>query len=277
MADLLSTIRQNSQALAGQQQGVTDQSSQLSGLLRAKSGKDASATGGDVAASNLGEQQAVAQTNNTMRNQVAPAAQTQQAGLDQASQGQQQQLGQAKAQIAQTNKFNTAQSQIQTNSILQNFEQQKGQLSLDQDKAAANQVATNLRMQNNKYMDQLQLEGQKNRLDDSNQFRTHLQQSVLGDNQTLLQSKLGDQSILDASNRDFQRAMGTMDVGFAYEVFNNAAAGAKQAAVYGGAGALATAGIAGAGAMQESNAKSDYKDYSKSGGTDSYSTWSAKQ
>lgn len=251
MANLLDTIRQNSQAIAGQPAANTDQTQQVGNLLRAKSGT--AATGGDFAGSNLGEQQAVSQTQNTLQNVIQPQNQVTQAGLAQQSAAQTQQANIQKGQIAQANRANTIQTQLQTNSILQQYEQGKGQLNLDENTAAANQVATNLRLQNQKYVDQLNNAAAKDRIDSGNNFKIALEQSILGDNTQLLQTKLGNQSILDANNTDFQRAMADMDAGFAEQLLSNQLAGARQAAIYGGAGAVVTGGIAGAGAASRSN------------------------
>lgn len=246
MANLLDTIRQNSQTIAGQPAANTDQTQQVGTLLRAKSGT--TSTGGDFSGSNLGEQQAVSQTNNTLQNVIQPQNQIAQANLAQQSSAQNQQAGIQQGQIAQTNKANTIQTQLQTNSILQQFEQGKGQLKLDENTAAANQIATNLRLQNQQYVDQLNNAAAKDRIDSGNNFKVALEQSIMGDNTQLLKQKLGNQSILDVNNTDFNRALADMDAGFAEQLLSNQLAGQKQAAIYGGVGAIVTGGLAGAGA-----------------------------
>lgn len=236
-ASLLDAIQSNSQP---QQVGMTDQTGKLASLLRAKSGK--AVGGGDTAQSSLGEQQANTQTNQQL-GQVSGQAASQNAGIQAQNTAQQSGLQNQKAEIVQTNKFNTQQTQIQTNQLLQQYEQNKGQLSEDQQKAQADQIGFNLRMQNQQYVDNLQRAGDMSRLGDQLQFQTQMAQQTFGDNENLLKQQLGNRSVLDASNQDFERAMGQMTTDQAYDAFHNAMSNEKQRAVYTGIGSVASAGI----------------------------------
>lgn len=272
-SNLLDTIRQNT--LTQVSPGVGDDTQNLSRLLRAKSGK--SVSGGDIAASNLGEQQAVSQTQGTLSGQIAPAAAAQTAAIDTQAQGQQQQLDTQKANVAQSNRFNTIQKQLQTSQILSDFERSKGQLDLDKNRAAANQVTQNLRLSNSQYIDQLQREGARARLDNDIEFRKQLAETTFGNNIDLLQQRLGNKSILSANSREFSKLLSNIDAETASSLFASEMAGAKTNALYGGVGALSTAGVGAYGTYKSNQNKSAYSDYAKSGGTDSYSTWEAKQ
>lgn len=247
MANLLDTIRQNNPAL--QQQGQTDQSANLQTLLRAKSGKAIS--GPEVAASNLQEQQTVDQTNNQLQNQIAPAAAIQNQQQQQQAVTQAQQVNQQGQEIAQQRKFDTLQTRLKTDQILSDLERNKGQINMQRDRAAVEQLGTNLRLQDQNYTQQLQREGNLARLGDQNSFQQSLQRNILGDNQQLLEKQLGNSSVLDANDRQFKQAMANMDINTAWDMFHNDMVAQKQRALYTGLGSLATAGIGAYGAMNK--------------------------
>lgn len=245
--NLLDAIRGNS---LPQQQGVTDETSKLQRLLRAKSGRDIS--GPDVGSSNLGEQQAVAQTNQTLTNQVAPQIDLQRTAQEQQAQTQESEFNTQKQSIDQARSFNTLESKMKTNSLLSDLERGKGQMDLAREKAATNQLAVNLRFQNTKYVDDLQREGAKNRLNNQLDFEQALTNSILGDNQQLLEKQLGGKSILSADNRDFNGAMARMGLDDAYAMFRSDVKSGKQRALYTGLGNVVTAGVGAAGKMSGS-------------------------
>ncbi len=237
MANLLDTIQANGQP---QQQGEEDNTNKLASLLRAKSGR--AAEGGAVGQSNLGEQQANVNTNAQL-GQVAGQAAVQNVGQQAQQTAQTSDLQNQKVNVAQTNKFNTVQNKLQTNQILQQYEQNKGTLSLAQDKAKADQLGFNLRMQNQQYVDNLTRVGNTARLNSDLGFKQEMAKQTFGDNESLLQTQLGDKSLLDASQQDFEKAMGAMTQDQAYEAFHNAMANEKDRAIYTGIAGVTTAGI----------------------------------
>lgn len=238
---LLEAIQNN---LQGQQPQATDETGKLQSLIRAKSGK---ASGGSaVAEPNLGEQSANNQTAMGL-GQVAQQGQVVQAGQQQAQEQVQQADTMGRAQINQARNFDTVQNKLKTNAILSDLERNKGKVSSAQDQARLEQVGFNLRMQNTQYVDNLQREGAKARLDDNIAFSQQLQASVFGDQQAALEKKYGNQSFLNTSDRDFNKVLGNMDLNFAYDLFKNDMSTAKNKKLYGGLGALTTAGIGGYG------------------------------
>lgn len=247
MPNLLDTIRQNNPAL--QQQGVTDESQKLQGLLRAKSGK--AVEGGGVASSNLGEQQAVTQANTQMQNQVAPQVAIANQGQQQQQQAQGQQETQQVQAVEQQRKFDTVENKMKTNQLMNDFQRNSGRVDLARDKSSLEQLGFQVRLQNKQYTDQLQREGNMRRLSDQNQFNQQLSQTILGDQQSLLEKQLGNKSVLDASDRDFKQAMAKMDVGAAYDMFKTEQAAAKQRAMWSGIGSVVTTGVGAYGASQK--------------------------
>lgn len=241
MANLLDTIRQN-------KPGVTDESQKLQGLLRAKSGK--AVAGPEVASSNLGEQQAVAQSQQQIQNEVVPQAQIQEQGQRQQTAGIKQAESQQVQGIEQSRRFDTIENRLKTQQILNDLERNKGQIDLARDKAQLEQVGQNLRLQNKQYIDNLQREGNRARLGNQAEFQEALADSVLGDSRELLEKNLGNKSILDATDRDFQKSLTEMDVNHAYDMFKREKKEQKERALYQSIGGLTQAGIGAAGSMK---------------------------
>lgn len=263
MANLLDTIRQNSQQLP--EQGMTDESSRLQGLLRAKSGK--AIEGAPVAASSLGEQQAVTQTNQTIQQQVQPQAAIQ--GAQQATQqaGIQQQEQQQTAEIKQQRRFDDMRTQLQTQQLLNDLQRDRDTLDMRKDGARLEQLASNLRLQDKQYVDNLQREGQKRRLDNSLQFNEALTQSIFDDNQKLLEKNLDGQSVLNANDREFRKALAQMGADDAYSMFREQQKAAQQQQMWQSLGALTTAGIGAYGTIKDQQAKDAAAAKSKGEGT----------
>jgi hypothetical protein len=105
-----------------QQQGVTDETSKLQTLLRAKSGK--ASAGGPVASSNLGETQAVTQTNQQL-GQVAAQNEIQNQTNEQQSLAQDQSAQLQNAETNQSRRFDTIQNRLKTDSLLSEYERNK--------------------------------------------------------------------------------------------------------------------------------------------------------
>ncbi len=239
MANLLDTIRQNSQALP--QQGVTDESQKLQTLLRAKSGK--AVGGGPVASSNLAEQSAVAQTNQQLQQQVAPAAAIQSAAQQQQSSEIQQQEQLQRADIAQSRRFDDAQTRIRTEQTLRDLERGKGTIDERTKDAQVEQVAANLRLQNKQYTDTLNREGQMARLNDDSAFQKEALRAAMENKLDIVSRTIDTNTLLNANDREFEKKLASMNVNDAWSIFNADRAAAKQQGMWSGAGALAKAGI----------------------------------
>jgi hypothetical protein len=238
MANLLDTIRNNSVA---PEQGVTDEAQKLQTLLRARSGKQLSGT--SVAGSNLGEQAAVAQTNQQMQQQVAPQAAIQSAQLAQQSAQIQQQEQQQRGQVAQSRRFDDLQTTLKIDSTLKELERNKGQIDMNKEGARLEQLGAALRLQDKQYVDNLQREGQLARLSDDNAFREAALRSTMGDKMQIINKSIDNNAVFNDNSREFSRKVATIDIDSAYQMFNADMAAQKQQALYSGGGALLKAGI----------------------------------
>lgn len=237
MANLLTALRNSSMV---QKQGITDQTQRAQELLRAKSGKAVASPA--VGASNLAEQSAVDQTNQQLE-QAQQAANIQQQGIQQQASQQEQQQQLQQQETAQSRRFNQIQNQLQTNELLQNFEQRRGELQLRKDDAATQQLVQGIRFQNKQYIDNLQRAGQEARLQDDISFSQQLAKTTFGNTQDLLKRQLGNREILDVSDREFSRAVGEMNVADAWKTFRDTAKAENERAMWTGLGNLAQAGI----------------------------------
>ena len=252
MADLLSAIQGNTQSSTAPQ-GQTNQTQGLADLLRAKSGK--AGVGPSTALSNQQEQSAVSQGNQQLQG-VQQQSNLQTQGQQQQMAGVQQQTQAQLTGIGQERQQNTQQTNIKTSDMLQNLEQQKGKISQDQYAAQMAQVGQNMRLDNQKYTDQLALEGDRARLNDSNSFKENLQQATFNDLQGVLQKQLGDAAVLDQNANTFSMKMGTLKTDDAYNMFQSAMQNEKDRAIWTAAGSLGGTGASAYGASQDKKAAS---------------------
>jgi hypothetical protein len=219
---------------------IQDTTSQLSTLLRAKSGK---AVGGPATAlSTQQEQAALAQTAQAMQ-PVQQAAQIQQTAQQQQARDIQQKTVQQQAEIAQSRQANKMQSQLRTDQLLQELEQGRGKLDAAKYQANLEQIGQNLRLSNQQYIDNLQREGNKARLNDQSQFLEQLNKSIFEDNKLLLEKQLGDKSIISANDREFKIAMERMGNQMAWNIFQNELKAEQERQTATAVGGLVTAGV----------------------------------
>lgn len=234
---------------------MQDTTSGLATLLRAKSGK---AVGGPATAlSTQQEQAALAQTAQQMQ-PVEAAAQTQAMAQEQQAREVEQRAGQQQAEIAQTRAANKMQTQLRTDQLLQELEQGRGRIDLAKYQSNLEQVAFNLRLDNKEYVDNLQREGERARLNDRLQFEKQLALSTLAGNKELLERQLGNKSVLSASDREFSKRMAEMGVQNAWQIINNDIKATREAGQWSAIGGLIQTGISAAGKYSEDKSKKDY-------------------
>lgn len=209
MANLFDTIKENRSLLATEKPEVEDQTLKVQKLLRAKTGREVGPA--ETATSNVAEQ--VAQgTTGTQLAQLGSQMQMQQAGedIEQARLAQQERL--QREETDQARKFQTMQTRMETNKLLNDLSRDRGSLSLEKDKARLEQTAFLMAMQDKKYTDQLQDAGRRQRLDDQVAFNEEMQKQAFGLELDLLKDKLQKQDILSASDREFQQMLSSMSI-----------------------------------------------------------------
>lgn len=228
---------------------MQDTTSGLATLLRAKSGKVVS--GPSTAISTQQEQGALAQTAQQMQ-PVQQAEAIQQAGQQQQAREIEQKTQQQQADIAQQRQANELQTQLRTNELLQELEQGKGRIDVERYKSNLEQIGQNLRLSNREYVDNLQREGARARLNDKIQFEEQLNQSILQDNKELLERQLGNKSILAVNDRQFSIMLEKMGFQTAMDLLNNELKAERERGTATAIGGLVTAGIGAASQYSQS-------------------------
>lgn len=262
MPGLMDSINQQLQTPG--QVTPTDSTQQAQGLLRAKLGKaEPAGAGAAPQQSNIGEQMA----NQTTRLGMQQQANQGKVGAEQLQQSEQDIQQRSQEQQAQTSQqFKDASTKFdqQATDILNNLEANKSTMSVQRQQAAMEQAGFMIRGQNSNYVQELQRQGQLNRLQDETSFKTQLQQAVFSDQTDLLKNQLGFQQMMDSSDRQFNEALQNMSDDFAIKMANRSMqTQAAQARVSG------IAGIAGAGTQV---ATSKYKEDKTSGTSETKTT-----
>lgn len=244
MASILENVKRGLEtAPASPQLGAQEQVQQLT---RATTGK-AVGSGTTPALSQQGQAQAAQQT------------QAQQRQMQLQQQEVSGQLGAAERQIEKEKvlqKQKISQSEIalkergyqKLSEILDNFAQNKDKLSLDKKKAQVEQAGFLLRLNNEKYITKLQIEGKKARLQNELQFKESLTLAIFAEERELLQSNLGFQSLINAEQREFRSKLEYMSLEQSMELADIKAAGKNAAAKYQAIGSIisGTVGVGGA-------------------------------
>jgi hypothetical protein len=264
MANLLEALNQTAP--------TTDTTSQLSTLLRAKSGK---AVGGPTTAlSTQQEQAAQAQAAQGMQ-PIQQAAQTQQLGQEQQSEQVEQATQIQKTDLAQSRQANTMQTQLRADQLLQELEQGKGKIDLAKYQSSMEQIGQTLRLGSQKYVDNLQREGTRSRLQDEIQFSEQLAQSIFEDNKTLLEKQLGNKSILAANDREFEIHLANLGIADAWAMLNNDLKAGREQARWAGIGAVGSGTISAYGKYDEYQDKKAY--YGKGGAGENVQSYEASK
>lgn len=227
MASLLDTMRQNGAALASPASSTSplqgtvtggDETARLANLTAVgRTGRDVGAAGQTARLSSLSEK--LANANTLMGAQKLAAAGAaegeQQQAAEQVVQAQQKQATAAITQqrVSMQEDFNT-----RLKGMLQDQNNSLAQLKLGDDKSKAEQTGFLVRLGNTEYIDKLQAEGQKARLNNEISFNEALQRSVFADEQSLFSTSLEFRTILSQDDRDALKSLSEMDLDFAMSV-----------------------------------------------------------
>lgn len=123
-------------------------------------------------------------------------------------------------------------------SILQDFEQGRARLDLGKDKARMEQALFGMRLSNKKYLDSLEIEGRKRRLDNAVQFKEALTETLFREELDLLKSDISFKRALAGDERDFQKLIETMDLETALKLAMTESEATKIAQIASGAKAV---------------------------------------
>lgn len=230
-----------------------EQTQQVANLTAtAQTGKDlAPATGGGSRLSAVGEKLASLSTLigakqiQTQSDLTNRSAEQQSAGMEQAQQASLAQVTQQRVDMQQD--FNN-----KVSGMMQDQRLNLQQLDLNKDKARLEQLGTQLRLGNQQYIDKLQTEATKARLDNSVEFNEQIQRTVFSDEESLFANNLTFRSIVKANDRDSEKALANIDIDFALAMAASSNAAANASGMWSGVGNATAAGL-GAAAQYKSS------------------------
>lgn len=243
MATLLDTINKNlkPETTEGPQLGATAETSRL---LRAKSGKAEQPSSGPRQTA-LGERIAAGQTRAGLEQigaqQDITQAQQEEQAADIEQRGELQQQAFESKQKLMGDRFNQ-----QAENLLKQYARENKQLETEEDIKNMEQIGFSLRLQNKSYINELQNEGAKARLDDSNKFKEEMMRDVFSDQQNLLSNQLAFDNIMNIDDKAFQVELQKMNANHARQLARDAAAAKSQQDKFAaGASIITTAAKAG--------------------------------
>lgn len=251
MASLQDTIRANltGQTLAPEHRtgAATDQTGALQSLLSARGGK---AVGGGAPTPRLSNVQEQVQQNlaRQQAEQQQQTGQLQATQIEQAAAGQKQQMEQQVAQVEQSRVEAIDRYTAESERLLRDFSREGQQLNFQKDAAKLEQLGFNLRLADDKYLNKLQIEGKRARLDNDRNFEYELAKSVFADEQELFNSNLQFKSLMRAKDREFERELSNIDIASALQIASARADAANSATLWTGLGNVVSSGIAAYGA-----------------------------
>lgn len=242
MASLLDAINKNLKpSTPAQQAPQLGETEQVRRLVRAKSGKAVGPSSGP-AQSSLGERVVAGQTR-LGQQQLASQAKLigEQQGQQAADIAQREQ--QQATQFEQQREQQKADYSRQADSILNQYTQGNKQLSTQKDLANIEQAGAALRLSNQQYIDRLQTEGQRARLDNDVNFKTQMAQNVFSDAEDLLSNQLAFKAIMDADDREFRNQIAQIDAATALDMARSEIEATKAGNIWTGVGNLAQTAI----------------------------------
>lgn len=255
---LLETVKQNSaQMAAPSQPGMMptggSQTQQTASLVAtAQTGKDlgqGGATGGTAKLSSLGER--LANVNTLMSGQaLQQSAGLQGEAQQQQAEAQQQQFGGQMRMLSQEHLNQVEQFNTQLSGIMQQKAEDIQRMTVADDKSKIEQVGLMLRLGNETYIDQLNAQASKARLDNAAHFQLALSQSVFAQETDLLGSSLQFRNYLRADERQARDQLANIDLDFAVQMATTDNKAAAATTMWSGIGSIGGAAVAaGAGAL----------------------------
>ncbi len=118
------------------------------------------------------------------------------------------------AQLQQMEQMLNAKQQIQqqTTALLNQAVREGKKLDSAKQKAAAEQLGFEIRMNNEEYVQRLQQNGMRARLDNEINFKEELQRSIFAEEMELFQNDLDFQRIMQAEGRDLMEALANLEI-----------------------------------------------------------------
>jgi len=219
---------------------------QLRSLLSAAEGKvqpQGAAAGVPQGEESLMESAATAQTESQKR-QLAASSDIAERGLEQTKEG-----IEVGAELSEKQDKQRYQELMQgfanrTRALLDDVRAKKLDLELDKHRALAEDIAASMRLSNERYISQLQIEGTKRRLRNQAAFQDELARATFGNKIELLKNLLGHKEVLAANDAEFAKALADIDINTALAIASAEAKAAQTVAIVSGATKVLEGGLA---------------------------------
>jgi predicted glycoside hydrolase/deacetylase ChbG (UPF0249 family) len=210
-------------------------------MAQASTGKAATGTAG-ASVSNIAEQVAEDQT---AKQQAEVQQQANLAERNQQAEEEQQYLQLADQELDYRNKGLQIKQEFnsQLSKLIQDFKEKGDSLDLEKSKAAAEQIGTLTRLQDDKYVNNLKMEGSKRRLNNMKAFKEAAMESQFSNQINLLNDDFTFKSMLRADDREFKVKMEQMGYQQALDMIESEIQGNKDAMLYRGIGSAIETGI----------------------------------
>ncbi len=210
-------------------------------LVQTMSGKEQQPGAAGPQQADVGELQAARETR-LQGQQQALSEQINTAGTAQKSEGLTQAAEQQAATLGEKVKDNQSQFEIRANSIISDFTNNQRKIETGRDIMALEQAGAAIRLGNEKYVAELQRQGDLSRLSNQANFKEQAFRDELTTGMILAKDDVTFKQMLNADDRTFQWALGQMDIDFALDVAAQANAQANAQAMFQGVGSVLSAG-----------------------------------
>lgn len=185
------------------------QSEQLREMQRATSGKLAAETG--PSAASLAEQVAATAAEQQRQEDVLQGK-IQAEQLSMQERAQQEEARQKSKQLDEQVLNAKQDMQNKVSNILQEYTQRSGEIDMREESAKTQFALTMMRLSNDDYLDQLEVEGARSRLQEEASFQWELTQSIFEEEIDILKNDLSFRSAMAADDRAFKEYMAEWDI-----------------------------------------------------------------
>lgn len=282
MASLLDTLRKNLAQAGAAPAPAGEETGQVQALVSAKAGQ----VGGRPAPRGRSiTEAAVRQQTQEQLTAAQDQATAQSIATTQAFQEQAQKQRGAEAEIEGRKEAGRLESRIKTENVLKDLEMNRGRMNAREQQAKTEMLTALMRLGDKDYIERLQSEGARTRLDNQEQFNQALAESIMRENLDIFNKGLVDRQAREASDREYQKELARMN---ASDILAQYRAAARQGATQAQIGAVAETAKTGAAAYGQYSKESKagtydqgYQSYVENMGEGerpmSYSKWSKTQ
>ncbi len=165
------------------------------------------------------------------------------AGLEQQEKEQEQQFQQKTAQLDEQAINVRQQMQNKTQEILQDFVQRRDELDFKANSSRVQYALASMRLSNDDYLDKLEAEGARSRLEDQTAFEWELTQTIMANEMEMFQNDLSFKVAMNADERTFKEYIAEFNIDQAIQLAVAEAEAAEKQAEFQAIGGLASAAV----------------------------------